>query len=379
MSIQLKLLILLATFLVACQATPTPAPAPTATIPPSTPTAAPTATIEAPTGVLPNATTRRLQPGELILAANDGDIPAINATDDLFVSPAEGDNEWLDDELIIGFVNNGVARAYPVRLMSLHEIVNDTVGGDPVAITWCPLCFSAIVFDRTFEGRVLEFQVSGFLYRNNLVMVDRQTNTYWDQLVGQGIRDVHSRDHLTTLPSAMTSWAEWKERYPNTTVLSAERMGRVEEVIDPYVSYYESGIAGIFGDENVNEALPAKSLVGGLITGKVARAYPLATIVAERAINDTLDDIPVLVVLDPEFQTGFAFGREVDGLVLTFQLTEQNELIDNETGSMWSIATGEAVSGEMMGAELPAIPITIGFWFSWQGIHPDTEIYMTAE
>jgi hypothetical protein len=321
---------------------------------------------------------RRLQPGELILAANDGDIPAINATDDLFVNPTLGDAEWLEDELVIGFVNNGEARAYPVRLMSLHEIVNDTVGGEPVAITWCPLCFSAIVFSRSFEGRELEFQVSGFLYRNNLVMVDRQTNTYWDQLVGQGIRGVHSRDHLTTLPSAMTSWAEWKERYPNTLVLSAERLGKVD-VVDPYVSYYNSGIAGIFGSENVNDSLPAKSLVGGLITGNTARAYPLQTILMEKTINDTLDDIPVLVVLDPEFQTGFAFGRHVNGQTLTFAFNEQSELVDNETGTVWSIATGEAVSGELMGAEMPAIPITIGFWFAWQGIHPDTDVYVPTD
>ena len=288
MSYRIFLLIPFIILLVACQTTPPAAeqtPTPLPPTPTPTPTIAPTPTAPPPP-ILPAADIRRLQPGELVLAANDGDIPAINATDDLFVPPSLGDNEWLDEELIIGYANNGVARAYPVRLMSLHEIVNDTVGGEPVAITWCPLCFSAIVFSRNFEGRELEFQVSGFLYRNNLVMVDRHTNTYWDQLVGQGIRGVHSREQLTTLPSAMTSWAEWKERYPNTTVLSAERLGKVD-VVDPYVSYYESGIAGIFGDENVNEALPSKSLVGGLITGKTARAYPLKTIVAPKKPSTT--------------------------------------------------------------------------------------------
>jgi hypothetical protein len=116
---------------------------------------------------------RRLQPGELLLAADTDAIPAIMAQESFFADAAS--TEWLEEEYVIGLALNGEARAYPIRLLSSHELVNDTVGGQPVLISWCPLCFSAVVFERMVEGRELTFGVSGMLYRDNLVMYDHQT------------------------------------------------------------------------------------------------------------------------------------------------------------------------------------------------------------
>ncbi|MCP4423440.1 MAG: DUF3179 domain-containing protein, partial [Chloroflexi bacterium] len=221
---------------------------------------------------------RRLSAGELQLAADIDDIPAIMATDDLFVSAESGSVSWLDEEMVIALELNGDARAYPVRLLSLHEIVNDTIGGRPVTITWCPLCFSALAFDPVVDGRPLTFGVSGYLYKDNLVMYDHQTNTLWSQLVGQAIRGALRGEQLQALPLIMTSWGEWKKLHPDTRVLSARQMGRQDEIIDPYAGYYVSGAAGFSSDLERNETLPAKSLAVGLLAGKETRAYPLATL-----------------------------------------------------------------------------------------------------
>ncbi len=129
---------------------------------------------------------RRLEAGELVIAADTDDIPAIMAKDSFFTNA--NTNEWLDDEYVIGVALDQQARAYPIRLMSNHELVNDSIGDHRVLISWCPLCFTAIAFDRVVDGRELTFGVSGMLFHDNLVMYDYQTNTLWSQLLGQSLR-----------------------------------------------------------------------------------------------------------------------------------------------------------------------------------------------
>jgi hypothetical protein len=157
---------------------------------------------------IPTSTPRpyRLLPGELILAADDGDIPAIFADDTLFVNVEHGNLEWLADETVIGVTLNDESHAYPIRLLSLHEIVNDEISGHPIAVTWCPLCYSAIVFSRVVDEQILTFGVSGYLLKNNLVMFDVQSNTLWSQLYAQGLRGAYSRQRLELIPSTFTTW-----------------------------------------------------------------------------------------------------------------------------------------------------------------------------
>ena len=267
--------------------------APTAVIPPTAVTPTPQ-DVEPPTIVpLPTTRPRRLSAGELQLAADIDDIPAIFAEDDLFVDAEIGNQEWVDEELVIGVVINDDARAYPIRLLSNHEIVNDNVGGEPVIITWCPLCFTAIVFDRVVDGLELTFGVSGYLYYNNLVMYDHRSNTLWSQVAGQGIRGAYRGEQLEVRPSLMTSWGEWQAAYPETKVLSAFALGtNAEDVFDPYSGYYTTGSAGVTGWTNPNDLLPAKELVVGLVIGQESRAYPLAFIREVGLVEDELGGVP---------------------------------------------------------------------------------------
>jgi len=285
----------------------------------------------------PTLRPRRLLPGELELAASPDDIPAIFASDDLFIG-AES-NEWGDDEKIIGVEINGDARAYPIRLLSLHEIVNDVVGEKPVAVTWCPLCYSALVFERVVDGTELTFGVSGYLYRNNLVMYDHQSNGLWSQLLAQGIKGAHRGEYLTVLPSVLTTWGEWKEVYPDARILSAEKMGQdTQNIIDPYAGYYLSGSTGMGGSATIDKRLPAKSLVIGIQVGKETRAYPLEIVEATGKIADGIGETSLLLIYDEDI-----------GSVLVYRYD----------------AIGNPIR----------IISPLVFWFAWSDIHPETSLY----
>ncbi len=354
------------------------------TPPPETAVSKPTPTTEltnstesADSQIAPTRRPVRLKPGDLQIAASSDDIPAIFADDDIFVNSTDGDAEWLDEELVIGIEVNGDARAYPIRLLSLHEIVNDTIGGQPVAVTWCPLCFSAIVFDRVIGEREYTFGVSGMLYNNNLVMYDHQSNTLWSQLLGQGIRGGQRGETLRLFSSLMTSWAGWKAAYPETRVLSAERLGnRADEIIDPYGGYYNSGAAGITGSKQQDDRLAAKTLVVGVTYGKEARVYPLKTVNEQKVINDELGTFSYVVILDEALETAVTYKRTVDAQTLTFSATEPGLLQDVETESVWDVRTGTAVAGSLIGAQLQRVAAPLVYWFAWSDQHIGSEIYI---
>jgi hypothetical protein len=327
---------------------------------------------------IPTPRARRLWAGELQLAADVDDIPAIFAEDDIFVDAEAGSREWLDEELVIGLELNEDVRAYPIRLLSLHEIVNDTVGGRPVAVTWCPLCFSAIVFDRRVDDKELTFGVSGLLYFNNLVMYDHRTETLWSQMLGEAIKGALRGDRLEFLPSLMTSWGEWKRRHPVTKVLSAEAMGRnADEIIDPYVGYYTSGAAGVTGWANESELLKAKELVAGVQVGEEARGYPFEIVHSNGLINDRLNDIPLLLAFIHDLETVAVYRAEANGQALTFSDGSEPGLMrDDQSGSLWEVQTGQAVDGPLAGSNLPRLAAPLVFWFAWSDIHTNSDVYV---
>jgi hypothetical protein len=320
---------------------------------------------------------RRLNVGELVLAASPDDIPAIFADDTIFVDAAAGSTEWADEELVIGLTIGKESRAYPVALLSLHEVVNDTVGGQPVLVTWCPLCFSAIVFDRVVDGRSLTFGVSGYLYYDNLVMFDHQSETLWSQLLGQSLKGGFRDGQLRVLPSQLVPWGEWKSRHPDTEILSAAKLGQqADNLFDPYSEYYTSSIAGITGKAVNDDRLPAKALTVGLAAGDDARAYPLDTLEAEGIINDELGATPFVLIYEPDRATVTAYLRQLGGQILTFTSADQPGIIrDVETGSQWDTRTGLAVDGHFTGQELHQIAAPLVYWFAWASIHQGSDIY----
>jgi hypothetical protein len=317
-----------------------------------------------------------LKPGELVLASDIDAIPAIFAQDELFVDALQGDAEWNDAEPVVGVAIEGDARAYPVRLLSLHEIVNDVVGGQPVAVTWCPLCYSSIVFNRVVE-RELTFGVSGYLYFNNLVMYDHQSNTLWSQMLGQGIKGAFRGSRLEILPSLLTTWRAWKELHPETRVLSAARLGKsADEVVDPYVGYYSSGAAGVAGWTNPDGRLKPKQLVIGVVIGEQARAYSVEALQEASLIHDQLGGLPLLIVYDEGLESVAVYLRSLEDRVLSFMPSSQGGIyMDEETGSQWDLRSGNALAGTLEGIRLTRVSAPMVFWFAWSDLHPNTEVF----
>jgi hypothetical protein len=161
-------------------------------------------------------------------------IPSI---DDPQFIPASEESSLDDREPVIGLSIGGDARAYPIRIVTWHEIVNDTVGGVPVAVTYCPLCNSSLTFDRRVGGDVLEFGTTGKLKDSNLIMYDRTTDSWWQQFSGNAIAGVHAGEQLTLLPSRLQSWAQFRAENPDGKVLVPNNPNMRDYGRNPYVSY----------------------------------------------------------------------------------------------------------------------------------------------
>lgn len=159
-------------------------------------------------------------------------IPSIDSPK--FVSAEEANEILQDSDLVVGLDVNGEVRAYPLQILVWHEIVNDNVGGMPVAVTYCPLCFTSQVFSRTISGTVVEFGTSGKLYNSNLVMYDRTSKSLWSQALGEGIVGQYAGVKLERIPFDLAYWKEWKQLYPNTKVLSRDTGSTRPYGADPY-------------------------------------------------------------------------------------------------------------------------------------------------
>ncbi|MEO2006397.1 MAG: DUF3179 domain-containing protein, partial [Candidatus Poribacteria bacterium] len=217
--------------------------------------------------------------------AKDG-IPALTRPTVIPVGAADYLN---DDDIVLGLEVNGEARAYPIRIMNWHEIVNDTLGGVPIALTYCPLCGTGIAFDPTVDGVALEFGVSGLLHNSDLLMYERDTDTpsLWQQALGKAVVGPKTGTRLAMLPLAHSRWDAWKAAHPDSTTLSTNTGFGRNYGRDPYAGYAkDEGL--FFPVEGEKRDLPRKTWVYGLVHNGIARAYPLEEIGEDRAVNDII-------------------------------------------------------------------------------------------
>ncbi|UCG25966.1 MAG: DUF3179 domain-containing protein, partial [Chloroflexota bacterium] len=320
----------------------------------------------------------------------------IEAIDDpQFQTIDEVDPDMEPDERLIGVSINGDVRAYPINILSSHEIVNDIVGGEPIAVTWCPLCFSALVFSRNLQGRdePLTFGVTGSLLYETLVMYDRQTDSRWSQLYGASVDGSLAGERLSFFPSVLSEWHAWREQYPEGLVLSKQLTcaqfncgtyatnPRGSYGIDPYEGYYNSGdqgvLSGILPPDEGQTSYQSKERVLGIRLAGVERAYPFKSLDEQGLLNDELSGQPVVIYFDPESSAGTAYLRRLGQVTLTFQRSPESAdiLIDDQTGSQWSALTGTAISGEYRGERLSPLVSTPAFAFGWYSYFPQSETY----
>lgn len=294
-----------------------------------------------------------------------------------------------DDDTVIGIQRNGEARAYPLRLLNWHEVVNDEFAG-PLLVTYCPLCGSGVTAVRTVNDTETTFGVSGWLWRSNLVLFDRRTESLWSQLLATAIRGPETGATLSLVPSALTTWATWRERYPDTSVLlppprSTTILGTTTRnyTFSPYSGYDETtAIPGRDGFDD--DRLHPKTRVVGVTHGGVARAYPLPEVAAAGVINDRVGGLPVVVAIDADGRLT-AYERRIDGEPVRFRAADApdtgDEAADGVThlrgaNSRWDTVTGTAVGGALEGRTLGrANDRSPMFWFSWLDYRPATSIY----
>jgi len=298
-------------------------------------------------------------------------IPSID--NPKFVSVSEADKFLQDADQVVGLNVNGDIRAYPLQILVWHEIVNDNVGGTPVAVTYCPLCFTNQVFNRTVDGQTVEFGTSGKLYNSNLVMYDRNSNSLWSQALGQAIVGKHAGLKLDRIPFDVAFWREWKQLYPDTNVLSRDTGSSRPYGADPYRSYYSNNDL-FFPVSNKDDRLELKEIIVGLENGGQFKAYKLQQIQDTRVINDRIGDKSLALFSLYPFMVR-VFDSTLDGQKLEFQYNKNSSKItDKETGSEWNF-DGIGTAGPMKGKHLLRLPYDEGFWFEWVAFHPKTALY----
>ena len=238
-----------------------------------------------------------------------------------------------------GVVIDDQARAYPLKILNHHEIVNDKLGDVPIAVTYCPLCDSVAVFDRRVGERTVEFGVSGLLYNSNVLMYDRggQPESLWSQVGAMGVSGPAARQTLKTLPVELTTWRDWQARYPKTTVLSDQTGHRRNYQVNPYQRYF-AGRNLMFPARPISNRLPMKSLVLGVWADGKARAYPLSAFGSD----------------------GQTLEQQLDGKRFTLVYDEQEKTLrvaSADEGIQWMYA----------------------FWFAWHAFRPQTEVFSTQQ
>jgi Protein of unknown function (DUF3179) len=317
-------------------------------------------------------------------ASKDG-IPAIS--DPNLETISEADADLIDREPVIVVDIGGDARAYPLGILTRHEIVNDVVGGTPVAVTFCPLCNSAIAFDRELDGTVYDFGVSGFLRNSDLVMFDRQTDTWWQQFTGEAVVGELTGALLDIVPSSIVSWGDFKATFPDGQVLSRDTGFGIDYGFNPYVNYDSDENPFLFRGE-VDDRLSTIERVVGLEINDDAVAYPFSLLAELRAVEDTVGGERIVVFHQPGTASALAeadiaeardigatgvFRPQAAGRDLTFRV-DGDDIFDNETGSRWNVL-GKAVEGPLTGEGLEPIVHGDHFWFAWSAFNPETRVF----
>lgn len=313
-------------------------------------------------------------------------IPAID--DPSYVSIAEAD-VWIDDLEPIVFVQVGDdVRAYPLQILTWHEIVNDVLGDKPLVVSFCPLCNTAIAFEREFDGQILDFGTTGRLRFSNLIMYDRQTETWWQQATGDGVVGEHTGERLTFYPASIISWEDFKTEYPEGSVLSRETGFSRNYGQNPYAGYDDINRTPFLYDGEYDDQLPPMARVLTVELNGETVAYTYNLLNDEIAINDQVGGESITVfwtegtasALDTalissgrDIGAAVAFSRQVAGQTLTFGL-DNGFIRDLETGSTWDIF-GQATDGELAGETLTPVVAVNHFWFSWAAFQPETRIY----
>jgi hypothetical protein len=282
-----------------------------------------------------------------------------------------------------------LAKAYPLQILIWHEIVNDELVGIPVAVTFCPLCNASMVFDRRLDNKILDFGTTGRLRKSDMVMYDRQTESWWQQFLGQGIVGEMTGKELAVIPSRIMSWQDFRTSWPQGLVLSKDTGYYRNYGVNPYQGYDDINQTPFLLDETPDQRLKPMERVAVLKTPKGYRGYAYTTLEKAGILHDEVNGKPVVFLTKRNTRSALdkrlisesrliisaqAFSPVVNGQQLEFFTSQDGKILDRQTNSAWTLA-GHAVSGLFKGQRLPAVATETHFAFAWLVFRPDTEIY----
>lgn len=332
---------------------------------------------------------RRLDLGRWAVACERG-IDCVPRIEPQFQSVLLAD-EWLGDgDLVLSVQLGRTVKAYPLRIMAWHQVVNDYFGDVPVVVTYCPLTGAGLAYKRPLaDGEPLEFGVSGRLYNANILLYDYETGSLWQQFSGEVVAGplLGLLGRMERIYADIVPWGAWKRWHPGGEVLARpeEVRFRREKVRVSAERYEEYPYAeyelrrwvgyGVDVDELDLQGLSSKRRIIGVEIDGAAKAYIESGLREARLLNDKVSGEDILIVLTPAEEVK-AFKRRVAGLdrVLEFTLRE-GKLVDLETGTVWDF-DGEAIEGELapLKVKLEEVPVTPSYWFAWLLFHPETEL-----
>ena len=327
--------------------------------------------------------TSRIEPFEIEWGgvAPDG-IPPLENPPNI---PAE-EAEYLErHERVFGVSINGEHRAYPLRIMNPHEMANDILGGEPISLAYCTLCGAGIAYSGKFNDIETTFGTSGFLYRSNKIMYDRETFSLWNQELGQPVIGelADSGIQLDFFPTLLTTWGEWKDVHSDTTVLSLEtgvyQPGRYFPEDNPNATYYEyfHTPGTMFPVWIRDDRLEAKDVVLGVNVGDAQKAYPVHVLQVERVVNDTLGETNVVILASEISQAAIAYERGDNEFARLQDDTSTGipmKVVD-QNGHEWNVTEEALVNAVDSSQTLARIPTHSSFWFGWFAFYPETGLY----
>lgn len=277
----------------------------------------------------------RLIPG----SSEDANLDCITSIDEpVFVSAKEGGEFVQDEDLVLGVFYRGEAKAYPVKTVFKHEVVNDKIGDIGLLVTYCPLIGGGVVFESKVQGSLARFGVSGRLYNNDLVMYDRTTVSLWLQVTGEAIAGPLLGERLRQLPVEVVPWETWRNIYPQTQVLipSVKVVGPAEKFAQIFANYEDTPDVP-YPLVSIGEDFPYKSWFRGIVVGGESRAYTEDLLFSKPRINDKVGGKEIVITSEPVTKRVLFYTKEKNELTLLSDIRL--------------------------------------YWFSWKSIYPDTTVY----
>lgn len=284
---------------------------------------------------------------------------------------------FLDDNDVVFLVENSdPVKIFPQKILVWHEIVNETINGENVSITYCPLTGSVIGYKGKIGEIDTTFGTSGNLLNSNLVMYDRSTESQWPQILGVAVKGNQKGKKLKKSPVIWTTWKKARDKYPNAIVLSTETGFQRSYDRDPYGSYQKNGTyydtgGPIFSIMSKDDRLPEKEIVIGIKIHNSELAVVKTKIAKDRVANLSLKEEPIVAFFDDTLDTVRTYSRKIEDHELNFEL---NNGTISTADSTWNIF-GESIEGKMKGTELKIMNSFDVMWFAWSAYYPETEIY----